>query len=173
MKELGEQAKQSLLKAQVQMKKQYDCHRQDKRDYNIGDQVWLEATNLKTKRPTKKFDDKRIGPFMILEKVGESADKLKIPPSWQHYPVFNEALLTPYTPQSYPSQTTPRPPPELDTEGVLVYKVEKIIRSRKIGREIHCLVKWKGYPESENTWEPEKHLTQANDTLEAFKKFLG
>jgi hypothetical protein len=39
MREVGEQAKQSLLKAQVQMKKQYDHHQQDKRDYKIGDQV--------------------------------------------------------------------------------------------------------------------------------------
>jgi hypothetical protein len=68
-----------------------------------------------------------------LEKVGESAYKLKILPSWQYYPVFNEALLTPYTPPSYLSQTIPRPPPELDTEGVPVYEVEKIIRSRKVG----------------------------------------
>jgi hypothetical protein len=127
MKELGEQAKQSLLKAQAQMKKQYDHYRQDKRDYNIGDQVWLEATNLKTKRPTKKFDDKQVGPFTILEKISELAYKLKILPSWRHHPVFNEALLTPYIPPSYPSQTTPKPPPELDTEGIPVYEVEKII----------------------------------------------
>jgi hypothetical protein len=49
IKELGEQAKQSLFKAQVQMKKQYYHHQQDTQDYNIGDQVWLEVTNLKTK----------------------------------------------------------------------------------------------------------------------------
>jgi hypothetical protein len=41
--------------------------------------------------------------------------------------IFNEALLTPYIPPSYPSQMTPRPPPELDTEGIPVYEVEKII----------------------------------------------
>jgi hypothetical protein len=82
MKELGDQAKQSLLKAQVQMKKQYDHHRQDTRDYNIRDQVWLEATNPKSKRPTKKLDDKQVGPFTILEKVSELAYKLKIPLPW-------------------------------------------------------------------------------------------
>jgi Chromo (CHRromatin Organisation MOdifier) domain len=108
-----------------------------------------------------------------LEKVSESAYKLKIPPAWRHHLVFNEVLLTPYTPPSYPFQTIPRPPPELDTEGVPVYKVEKIIRSRKVGQEIYYLVKWKGYPESENTWEPEKHLAQAHDILETFKKFSG
>jgi hypothetical protein len=78
---------------------------------------------------------------MILEKIGKSAYKLKIPPSWQHHLVFNEVLLTPYIPPSYPSQTTPRPPPELDTKRVPVYEVEKIIRSIKVGRGTYYLVK--------------------------------
>jgi Chromo (CHRromatin Organisation MOdifier) domain len=68
---------------------------------------------------------------------------------------------------------TPRPPPNLDTEGVPVYEVEKIVRSQKVGKGTYYLVKWKGYPESENTWEPEKNLTQANDILNDFKKFSG
>jgi Chromo (CHRromatin Organisation MOdifier) domain len=114
-----------------------------------------------------------VGPFTILEKVSESAYKLKIPLSWQHHPVFNKALLTPYTPPSYLSQTTSRPPPELNTEGIPVYEVEKIIRSRKVGQGTYYLIKWKGYPELENTWEPEKHLTQASNLLKAFKKFFG
>jgi hypothetical protein len=60
-----------------------------------------------------------------LEKVSELAYKLKIPPSWHHHLVFNEALLTPYIPPSYPSQSIPRPPPELNTEGIPVYKSGK------------------------------------------------
>jgi hypothetical protein len=49
MKELGERATQALEKANSQMKKQFDKHRQPLREYSIGDKVWLEATNLKTK----------------------------------------------------------------------------------------------------------------------------
>jgi hypothetical protein len=58
MKELGEQATKALEKANSQIKKQFDKHCQSPREYSIGDKVWLEATNLKTKRPTKKMDDK-------------------------------------------------------------------------------------------------------------------
>jgi hypothetical protein len=58
MKELGEQVMKALEKANSQMKKQFNKHRQSPREYSIRDKVWLEATNLKTKRPTKKMDDK-------------------------------------------------------------------------------------------------------------------
>jgi hypothetical protein len=40
---------QALEKANSQMKKQFDKHRQPPRKYSIRDKVWLEATNLKTK----------------------------------------------------------------------------------------------------------------------------
>lgn len=30
------------------------------------------------------------------------------------------------------------------------------------------LVKWKGYPSSQNTWEPKKNLSHAADLLKAF-----
>jgi Chromo (CHRromatin Organisation MOdifier) domain len=56
---------------------------------------------------------------------------------------------------TFPSQMIPCPLPELDKEGVPLYEVEKILTSQKIGQGTQYLVKWKGYPESENTWEPE------------------
>jgi Chromo (CHRromatin Organisation MOdifier) domain len=139
-------------------------------EYSIGDKVWLEATNLKTKRPTKKMDDKQVGPFKILKKVGAVAYKLKLPSTWHHHPIFNKLLLMPYTAPTFPSQTIPRPPPELNEEGVPLYEVEKILSSRKVGRGTQYLIKWKGYPESENTWEPERNLTQALDVLADFKR---
>jgi hypothetical protein len=49
MKELGEQVTKALEKANSQMKKQFDKHCQSPHKYSIGDKVWLEATNLKTK----------------------------------------------------------------------------------------------------------------------------
>jgi Chromo (CHRromatin Organisation MOdifier) domain len=57
----------------------------------------------------------------------------------------------PYTPSTFPLQTIPRPPPELNEEGVPLYKVEKILSSWKVRRGTQYLIKWKGYPESENT----------------------
>jgi hypothetical protein len=79
------------------------------------------------------MDDKRVGPFEILKKVGVAAYNLKLPSTWHHHSVFNKSLLMPYTAPTFPSQTIPRPPPELDEEGVPLYEVEKILSSQKVG----------------------------------------
>jgi Chromo (CHRromatin Organisation MOdifier) domain len=150
------------------MKDNYNRHRSPSQNLQIGEHVWLEATNIHTKRPMKKLDDKRLGPFLILEKIGESAFKLDIPRSWKHHPVFNEALLTRFIPTSFKGQDIPRPPPELDEEGIAIYEVESIMDKRKKGQGIQYLVKWKGYPHSENTWEPASSLTNTQDVIRDF-----
>jgi hypothetical protein len=38
------------------------------------------------------------------------------------------------------------------------YKIEKIIDRRKRGKKFEVLVKWLGYPDSANTWEPEENI---------------
>src|SRR5258708_10709870 len=50
-------------------------------------------------------------------------------------------------------ETYPRPPLELE-EGEEEYEVEKILDHRKFGRgrKLQYLIKWKGYPDSENQW---------------------
>lgn len=45
-----------------------------------------------------------------------------------------------------------------DDEVDQVYEVEKVVGMRKRRTRIEYLLKWKGYPESENTWEPVENL---------------
>jgi Chromo (CHRromatin Organisation MOdifier) domain len=151
------------------MKDNYDRHHSPSQNLQIGEHVWLEATNICTKRPMKKLDDKHLGPFLILEKIGKSAFKLDIPQSWKYHPVFNKALLTRFIPASFKGQDIPRSPPELDEEGIAIYEVELIVDKRKKGRGIQYLVKWKGYPHLENTWEPASSLTKAQDAIRDFR----
>jgi hypothetical protein len=79
MKTLQEKASLSLTQAVKSIKDNYDQHRSPSQNLQIGEHVWLEATNIHMKRPMKKLDDKHLGPFLILEKIGESAFKLNIP----------------------------------------------------------------------------------------------
>lgn len=46
----------------------------------------------------------------------------------------------------------------------MLRQVEKIIMKREVRGKLMYLVKWKGYGEDENTWEPREHL-QDNELL--------
>ena len=94
------------------MKKYYDRHHRESIPYKPGDHVMLEGTFIRTDQPMKKLGDKRYGPFVIDHKVGSSAYWLRLPATWRKvYPVFNEALLTPYREAQFPSQQQEPPPP--------------------------------------------------------------
>ena len=54
-----------------------------------------------------------------------------------------------------------RPPPTLlDEQGNQQFHVEKILQRRRRSGQYQYLVKWRGYPESENSWEFEILLRQ-------------
>ncbi len=80
MSQIHAETRNTLEKAADNMKKQYDKKKQKARDYQVGNKVWLDATNLRLPRLKKKLDDKCIGPFTILDKAGAAAYKLKLPP---------------------------------------------------------------------------------------------
>jgi len=51
---------------------------------------------MKTTRPSKKLDYKKIGPFKMLANVGTSAYKLALPHSLGIHNTFHISLLEPY-----------------------------------------------------------------------------
>ncbi len=83
MSDIHRETCKALQKAATNMKRQYDKKKTSSRDYQAGDKVWLDSTNLHLPRPKKKLDDKRVGPFMIKSKAGAAAYKLKLPPHWK------------------------------------------------------------------------------------------
>ena len=124
------EAQAALTKAAETMETFYDKRRADARNYNKGDRVWLEGSNITTTQPSKKLGEKRYGPFEVLRKKGLTVYRLKLPAMWKKiHPVFNEVLLTPYKPPTYPQQQLPQPAPPVIVEGDKEYKVDKILDS--------------------------------------------
>ena len=164
-------AEAALRQAAERMKASHDRRARTEREFAVGDQVYLEATNLRSDRPSKKLDDKRFGPFKIKQKVGAASYKLHLPASWPAiHPTFHESLLTHYRPPRFPSQQKPPPPPPLEVEGELQYNVEAIRDSRRRRGKLEYLVHWEGYPREEDSWEPAKHVTKAPELVEEFHR---
>jgi hypothetical protein len=169
-----EEAAAAMAQAAEKAKSHYDLRRRSARAYKPNDLIWLEATNLKEVRPSKKLSAKRYGPFKILAKVGESAYRIELPDNWRLlHPIFNESLLTPYTKPAFPSQRRPLPPPPDVVGEELEYEVEKVLdsRIRRTRRNpfIEFLIAWKGYGPEHNQWIKKKDLF-ARELLADFHK---
>ena len=83
------------------------------------------------------------------------------------------SLIRPLTDQTWKSfkiQPNDPPAPADLVEEEEEYEVETILDSRKRGRYIEYLVKWKGYSDAENSWEPRRNVRHAEEEVENFHK---
>jgi hypothetical protein len=71
LEQAWEVACKNIKKAQDTMETQANQHRR-KPDFDVGDTVWVSTKNWRTERPSRKLDYQSVGPYKILEKVGNS-----------------------------------------------------------------------------------------------------
>ena len=169
MKTTLEEAKAALAKAKDEMARYYNRRRTPAPVFAPGDQVYLDATDIRTTRPSKKLSHRRLGPFPVERRIGTHAYRLTLPASMKLlHPVFNVVKLTAAPTDPIPGQHRPQPPlPEL-IDGEEEYVVEEIIDSRMFRRQLQYLVKWEGYGLEANTWEDSGNVANA---LEKVAKF--
>jgi hypothetical protein len=137
--------------------------------YKEGDLVWLEGKNLRINQPTAKLVPRQHGPFKVTQVMSAVNYRLELPTQWSIHPVFHTDLLTPYKETIMHSPNFTQPTPEL-IDGEEEYSVEKILDSRRFGRRwrLQYLVKWEGYPDSDNMWV-DKDDVFADDKIREFK----
>lgn len=173
IKDVHDQAKSALIKAAEDMKRFHDRNIGKLIEYAVGDRVFLDGRHIKTIRPTKKLDDKWFGPFEVLEKIGASAYKLKIPKTWVKkgvHDVFNEILLKPEVTPEFESQKKAPPPPPVLIDDKEEWEVEKILDARTHGRwkKLQYLIKWIGHEDA--TWEYAENTENAQEAIDDFYK---
>jgi hypothetical protein len=138
--------------------------------FKTGDRVWLEGKHLNLPYQTLKLAPKRHGPFLITKVISPVAYRLELPPAWTIHDVFHAGLLTPYRETPEYGVNFPRPPPDI-VDGEKEFEVEAISRHRLFGRRhrLQYLIKWKGYPSADNTWE-DKDQVFADDLIKQYHK---
>src|SRR5437762_14367947 len=116
----------------------------------LRDEVWLNAKNVTTERPSRKLDHRRIGPFKILKVVSDWAYKLDFPRDIKMHPVQHVSLLSSTADDPLLGQRNPPPPPIIvnDEEE---YMVDEVLDARVRRNKLEYLIKWVGYDNPE--WE--------------------
>ena len=87
--------------------------------------------------------------------------------------MFHIDLLTPYQETPFHERNYEHPPPDL-VANQEEYEIEKILDARHYGRKKtrQYLVKWKGYPDSDNEWVSQKDMS-ADETIREYEEGLG
>jgi hypothetical protein len=85
--------------------------------------------------------------------------------------MFHASKLLPFHLDEIAGRNPPRPE-GIDIEGQTEFVVEKILDSRVLNtgrrKKVEYLVKWLGYDDSENTWEPPSHLKNSRELVREF-----
>jgi hypothetical protein len=172
-------ARTNIEHAQQRQSRYADQHRRPV-TFVVGDQVLLSTEHLKllgSEKRTPKLTCKYLGPFKIRRVVNANAYELDLPSSMQIHPVINIDRLKPYRDgqSAFPTRPAPdsRPPPEVTLEnGAALWEVESILGRRGRGARVRYLVKWRGYPIHESTWEPLSALEGAPEAIRDYENAL-
>lgn len=153
--------RQHLLRMQQRMKHQADKHRSE-RVFSIGDEVFLKLQpylqNSVARRTNHKLAFKFIGPFKVVERIGEVAYKLDLPLASRVHPVFHVSQLKPCV---GPGQQVISQLPAADS----VFQVPIRVLHHRLQQQGHrqvkqVLVQWSGCSEELATWEDFESLQQ-------------
>ena len=106
------------------MKNAYKRNKQTAHSFEPGDLVWLAAKDIKIHQKSPKLGPRQLGPFKVLEKVGELDYRLEIPPQFKIHPVIHVDRLSPWHDKGVDQ---PPPPEPIEVDGQLEYELEAIL----------------------------------------------
>ena len=118
---------------------------------------------------SRKLAPKRQGSFEISQVLSLLTYHLRLPTTWKIHDVFHATLLSSYKETKAHGPNFSKPPPDLiGTEEE--YKVKQIVSHCGTSGHRRYLTTWKGYPSSENPWEPKSNLQHTLEILGTYKQ---
>jgi len=152
MKEIQEEAKAALGKAQADMKKYADRKRSDVEEYKVGDLVMLSTKDLKYQmvgRRTEKLTERFVSPYRIKKIVSSNAIELELLCTVKIHLVVNVSRIHRYVGQ-VEGQKKEQPLPVI-IEEEKEWEVERILNKRRVRGKDKYLVCWKGFTAESDT----------------------
>jgi len=141
-----------LLAAQVTMKQYYDKGHRDVA-MQVGDWAWLRLHHRSaagiTDKSSGKLAPKYYGPYLVLERIGDVAYRLQLPPRSKIHNVFHIVFLKKHQGDPPPA-IVPLPPV---IHGRVVPTPASVKRARLNRGVWELCVRWVGRDASDSTWE--------------------
>ena len=159
-------AREKLAEARSRQKSYADRHRRDLQ-FSVGDKVFLRVSPSRGIRRfgiKGKLSPRFIGPFEILERVGEVSYRLALPPQLAHvHNVFHVSLLRGY--HYHPLHVVSYPLDQIREDLTVREEPEAILdrQERVMRRKTIPFVKilWRNHPAREATWETEESMRES------------
>nr|GEZ52853.1 putative reverse transcriptase domain-containing protein [Tanacetum cinerariifolium] len=156
-------AKEKLKEARTRQKCYADKHHRSI-EFQPGDHVFLKVSPARGVRRfgiKGKLSPRFIGPFEILDRVGEVSYRLALPPQLSHvHNVFHVSLLRGY--KYHPLHVVSYPLDQIRADLFYVKEPEAILdhQDRVMRNKTIPFVKilWRNHPEREATWETEESI---------------
>ncbi|KAJ1590637.1 hypothetical protein NDA11_001400 [Ustilago hordei] len=147
---------EQIREAQRRSVNQYNRKHKDI-EFKVGDMVYINRRNWKTRRPTPKLDTRFAGPYPVQERVGRRAYRITLPANLRVHDVFHVSMLEPARTSSLPQRAEQPTIPSLPDED-LDFEVEALIDKRSHNGTTEYKVLWRGYSEEAASWEPVENL---------------
>ncbi|SOV04157.1 uncharacterized protein UDID_17020 [Ustilago sp. UG-2017a] len=155
-KERCKYLQEQIREAQRRTVDQYNRKHKDI-EFKVGDMVYINRRNWKTRRPTLKLDTRFAGPYPVQERIGRRAYRITLPANLRVHDVFHVSMLEPARTSSLAQRAEQPTIPSLPDED-LDFEVEALIDKRSHQGVIEYKVLWRGYSEEAASWEPVSNL---------------
>jgi hypothetical protein len=173
LQEARKDAEAALRLEKKHQKEDYERGGAVPHQFQVGDYVWLDSKDLRTRSKARKLLPLQLGPYRILRKYGKLSYKLDLPQNLSRlHPTFHVDKLSPWKGNDV-NGLLPPPPEPVQLDDGEEWEVSEILDSRVSldadgDKFLEYQIRWQGFGAEEDSWEPLENLAHAKRLVTRF-----